>query len=166
VGSMAFHGARKAASIKRPPSSSNTSTPSTNTSTQLPPARPLGGIVPIEQQAIETAAEAAKRREGTIKVTVRGGNSDIYLRFNEKDDITKGKEHTVFKEGRLKKRAQGKSKLGSINWKERYFKLTGYTLSYFDGNPGLEKAPMKGSIPLARIRQVTDCTSLPLPLPH
>jgi len=53
------------------------------------------------------------------------------------------------------KRAQGKSKLGAINWKDRHFRLTPLELSYYVGHPGLnKKATQKGVIQLARIRKV------------
>ena len=72
------------------------------------------------------------------------------------------KGNEVLKTGLLTKRAQGKSKLGKINWKERYFQLTGFSLTYFDGNPQLDgldrKVVKKGTIPVAKIRQVTECT--------
>ena len=95
-----------------------------------------------------------------MKVVVRNGNSDIYLRFKEGEDPNSRAEnnplyHKVIKEGRLTKRAQGKSKLGAINWKDRHFRLTPLELSYFVSHPGLNpKAAKKGVIQLARIRKV------------
>lgn len=50
-------------------------------------------------------------------------------------------EQRELKVGRMLKRAQGKSKLGTVNWKERVFVLTPATLRYFEGTNEVGSSP-------------------------
>jgi len=57
------------------------------------------------------------------------------------------------KQGVMCKRAQGKSKFGRDNWKDRFFVLTPEELTYWEGfgGPTAPGAKLKGSLPLTKV---------------
>nr|BAG55524.1 protein tyrosine kinase tec [Monosiga ovata] len=65
---------------------------------------------------------------------------------------------TALRQGMMMKRAQGKSALGPINWKARFFVLLPDELSYWDefGGGTNPQAKKKGAIPTAKIHAVEE----------
>eukprot|EP00054_Salpingoeca_dolichothecata_P008781 m.49809 g.49809 ORF g.49809 m.49809 type:complete len:663 (+) comp17953_c0_seq1:32-2020(+) len=62
---------------------------------------------------------------------------------------------TVLKQGMMSKRAQGKSAMGRINWRARFFVLTPTELQYWDKFGGQEsQASLKGTINLRDVTAV------------
>eukprot|EP00040_Diaphanoeca_grandis_P012970 m.65620 g.65620 ORF g.65620 m.65620 type:complete len:672 (+) comp23582_c0_seq3:246-2261(+) len=105
----------------------------------------------------EDSESERKRKEGTIKIMVRESET-AYVRYDEDKTPAKiGNTEIAVKEGLLKKRAVGKSKLGRSNWKDRFFRLTSTTLSYYVSSPNMNPdVKSKGQVPLGAIRKVRE----------
>eukprot|EP00730_Choanoeca_flexa_P016724 TRINITY_DN7966_c0_g1_i2.p1 TRINITY_DN7966_c0_g1~~TRINITY_DN7966_c0_g1_i2.p1 ORF type:complete len:598 (+),score=144.93 TRINITY_DN7966_c0_g1_i2:94-1887(+) len=59
-------------------------------------------------------------------------------------------------QGMMLKRAQGKSKLGRMSWKERFFILTKSELGYYDGSTFAGQGKQKGKIDVAKMVSVEE----------